>query len=89
MGRPKKEKKTVTILTKDVQALTSRMGYKTTQDLLDDLAMGLIPPTANALIPSSKLPTMEGSSKSEEVTQPSSLTDLSIVHADSQNQVPV
>lgn len=65
------------------------MGYKTAQDLIDELAMGLIPSTAGTLTPSSKLPAVEGSSKSTEVSQPDFLVDSGAVHDDLKNQISV
>lgn len=72
MGRPKKEKLTVTMAATEVKVIADRLGYKTIQDFMDDLAMGLIPPPADSTVPPSELPIVEDSGRSMEVAQPKS-----------------
>lgn len=70
MVRPKREKTSITLPINDVQVIASRLGFKNPQDFLDDLAMGLIPPTADLVASPVKLPAVEGSGRSAEVAQP-------------------
>lgn len=70
MGRLKKEKISVTIANTEAQVIEDRLGYKRIQDLLDDLTMGINPPTAVPTAPPPELPTVEGSGRSLEVAQP-------------------
>lgn len=63
------KKTTLTLPSDDAQVLASRLGYSNIQNLLDDLAMGLIPATAAPVAPPMAMPTVEGSGKSAPVAQ--------------------
>lgn len=65
----------VTLSSDEAQILASRLGYSDPQDLLDDLAMGLIPPIGASVAPPSVTPLGEGSGKSTEVAWMRSNTD--------------
>lgn len=75
-GRPRKEVTTVTLPNDEFQLIVDRLGYKCRQDLIDNLAMGIIPPIASPVAPPAELPTVEGSGKSTEVTCSKSETGL-------------
>lgn len=75
MGRPRKNQ-TVTLTAPELQTLVKRLGYGKVQELLYDLAMGLIPPTAKPISPPPELPAVEGSGGSPEVVLAKSPTGL-------------
>lgn len=77
-GHPKKEITTVSFSFDEANILAKRLGYKTRQNLIDDLAMSLIPPTADPIAPLPVNPEVEGTGRSAEVAQPRSASVLSV-----------
>lgn len=76
MGSPRKLKP-VTFNSDEFQILLQRLGYKNQQDLMDDLAMGLIHPVAPPATSPNAMPEVESSRKLAEVAKPKLTEDLS------------
>lgn len=64
-----------------IQILLWRLGYKKTQELLDDLALGEIPPSTEPGASLKELPTVEGSGRSREIDRPESTVEVKSKHA--------
>lgn len=62
----------MTVSFDEVDVIVKRLRYKQHQDLLDDLAMGIIPPTAIIVGPPTAILEVEGSGGSAEVANPKS-----------------
>lgn len=77
-GRPKGKKKTNTVTLQDdeIHTLATALGYEQDQDLLDDLAMDLIPPTTRPVALFTAMPEVEGSRGSAKVAQPRSKANI-------------
>lgn len=77
MPPKRKTKKTVAVTLNDdeMQILLKSLGYTKKQDLLDDLAIGAIRPSADPVAPPTELPVVEDSGRSKAVAQPKSKVD--------------
>lgn len=71
-----RQKNSVVLSSDEFHVIAMKMGYKSDQNLRDDLALGLIPPTAKPVAPSTAAPEAEGSGQSLEVARHSTEPDM-------------